>query len=297
MENKESSTKFRLTRFAPTPSGYLHLGNVYSFIITYHLALKHKANILLRIDDMDRDRVKKKYIQDIFDTLNFLELPYHQGPKNLKDFKSHYSQRQRIDLYRTALERLKEKQVLFACDCSRKKIEKMDPNGFYTGFCRNRQLDLNTKNVAWRMKVDRHHEVAYQDLLEGTTIGKIPGILADFIVKRKDGLPAYQLTSVVDDIHFGVDLIIRGKDLGGSTLAQVYLSDYLETNSFSKNTFYHHPLIQGPDNLKLSKSSGATSIQFLRKSGKKKEDIYQMIGDWMGSPIPIRSLDEFSGII
>lgn len=297
MENKDSLKKFRLTRFAPTPSGYLHLGNVYSFIITYHLAQKHHANILLRIDDMDRDRVKKKFIQDIFDTLDFLEITYHQGPKNLKEFESQYSQRKRIGLYRSALESLKQKQVLFACDCSRKKIEKMDPNGFYTGFCRNRHLDFKTKDVAWRMKVDRHKDVPYQDLFDGTIIGKIPGILADFIVRRKDGLPAYQLTSVVDDIHFGVDLIIRGKDLGGSTLAQVYLSDHLENNSFSKNTFYHHPLIQGPDHQKLSKSSGATSIQFLRKSGKKKEDIFQMIGDWMGSSIPIRSLGEFSGLV
>lgn len=297
MENKDPLEKFRLTRFAPTPSGYLHLGNIYSFIITYHLALKHQAKILLRIDDMDRERVKKKFIHDIFDTLDFLEIPYHQGPKNHKDFKSQYSQRQRIDLYRSALERLKEKQVLFACDCSRKKIEKMDPNGFYTGFCRNRHLDFKTKDVAWRMKVDRHHDVSYQNLYEGTTIGKITGILADFIVKRKDGLPAYQLTSVVDDIHFGVDLVIRGKDLAGSTLAQVYLADHLDKNSFSKNTFHHHPLIQGPDQQKLSKSSGATSIQFLRKSGKKKENIFEMIGKWMGSPIPIRSLDEFSKLV
>jgi glutamyl/glutaminyl-tRNA synthetase len=297
MKNLDPLKKFRLTRFAPTPSGYLHLGNIYSFIITYHLAKKHQAKILLRIDDMDRDRVKKKFIQDIFDTLDFLEIPYHQGPKNLKEFESQFSQRKRMGLYRSALESLKQMRSLFACDCSRKKIEKMDPNGFYTGFCRNRKLDFNAKDIAWRIKVDRHHEVSYTDLFDGATIGKIPGILADFIVKRKDGLPAYQLTSVVDDIHFGVDLIIRGKDLGGSTLAQVYLSDYLDKNSFSQNTFYHHPLIQGPDHQKLSKSSGATSIQFLRKSGKKKEEIYQMIGDWMGTPIPIRSLGEFSGLV
>lgn len=286
-------TAFRLTRYAPTPSGFLHLGNIYSFILTYHLAKKHQARILLRIDDMDRERVKTKFIEDIFDNLDFMELPYDLGPKDVTDFKVNYSQTTRLDYYIKALEILKKNKRLFGCDCSRKKIEKMSPKAYYTGFCRNRNLQYEKQEVAWRFKCDLHQDIRFKDLNEGHLIGKLPGILKDFIIRKKDGLPAYQLTSVVDDLHFGVDLIVRGKDLWGSTLAQVLLSDYLEPNTFSQNTFYHHQLIQNPQRQKLSKSAGSTSIQFLRKSGMKKEDIYNMIGEFIGLKEKINSLEEF----
>jgi glutamyl/glutaminyl-tRNA synthetase len=294
MKAEPKNKKFNLTRFAPTPSGFLHIGNVYSFILTYHIAKKYESKILLRIDDMDRDRVKNKYIQDIFDSLDFLEIPFDIGPKNLKDFQANFSQKNRIELYREALQQIKQKGVLFACDCSRKKIEKSDPNGYYTGFCRNRKLDFNQKENAWRIKVDKHQEVSFFDLKEGLVTGKIPGILADFIIRKKDTFPAYQLTSVVDDLTYGVDLIIRGKDLWGSTLAQSYLSQLMHDNNFAQNTFYHHALIQGTDKQKLSKSAGATSIQYLRKSGKKKEDVFQLIGNLLGEKRNFRSLSDFS---
>lgn len=290
-------TAFKLTRYAPTPSGFLHLGNIYSFILTYHLAKKHQARIMLRIDDMDRERVKTKFIQDIFDTLEFMEFPYDMGPKNIADFQTNYSQMNRLDLYSNALEIIKKNKNLFACDCSRKKIEKINPKGYYTGYCINRNLPFDQKEVAWRLKAEMHQEIRFNDLNEGSLIGKLPGILTDFIVRKKDGFPAYQVTSVVDDLHYGVDLIVRGKDLYGSTLAQICLSEFLETNTFSQNSFYHHPLIQDPNHQKLSKSSGATSIQFLRKAGKKKEDVFQMVGDWLGVKGKINSLDEFGKFV
>lgn len=290
-------TKSKLTRYAPTPSGFLHIGNVYSFIVTYHLAKTHQAKILLRIDDMDKERVKNKYIQDIFDTLDFLELPYDIGPKDLKDFNANHSQRKRMEQYSKSLDNLKKSQLIFACDCSRNKVEKMHPKGYYTGFCRKRKLPFDQKETSWRLKVDMHQDISFKDLNEGHVVGKLPGILTDFIVRRKDGLPAYQLTSVVDDLLFGVDLIVRGKDLFGSTLAQVFLSEHLGQNTFAQNTFYHHYLLQDPNNQKLSKSAGAASIQFMRKSGKKKADVYKMIGDWLGIKEPIKSLEGFEGYI
>jgi glutamyl/glutaminyl-tRNA synthetase len=288
---------FKLTRYAPTPSGFLHLGNVYSFIVTYHLARKHQAKVLLRIDDLDKERIKNRYIQDIFDTLDFLELPYDLGPKNLKDFTSNFSQNKRMEQYTKGLEILKKSQLLFACDCSRKKVEKMHPKGYYAGFCRNRKLPFDQNEISWRLKANMHQDISFKDLNEGHIVGKLPGILTDFVVREKDGLPAYQLTSVVDDLHFGVDLIVRGKDLFGSTLAQVYLSEHLAPNTFAQNTFYHHYLLQDPKNQKLSKSAGATSIQSMRKSGKKKEDIFSTIGEWLGVKEPIKSLEEFGRYI
>lgn len=293
MTIQSSDLIYSLTRFAPTPSGYLHLGNIYSFLMTVKIAQKFKSKILLRIDDMDRERVKVEYIQDIFDALDFLEIPYDLGPKNLKDFENEYSQKYRMPLYLDALEKLKKSGNLFACNCSRKKILGMNNSGQYSGFCRDRGLGFNRKNVAWRFRMDAMNPISFKDIELGLTTEKLPGILADFIVRRKDGLPAYQLTSVLDDLYFGIDLIVRGQDLLGSTLAQLYLSTFLPGNNFIQAGFFHHPLIRKYDGQKLSKSAGDTSVQFLRKSGKKKEDIYEMIGKWMGLGMPIRNLGDF----
>ncbi|PSL07631.1 glutamyl-tRNA synthetase [Cecembia rubra] len=284
---------YSLTRFAPTPSGYLHLGNIFSFLTTFKIAKTHHAKILLRIDDMDRERVRKEYIQDIFDTLDFLEIPYDLGPKNLKHFESEYAQKNRMELYLDALETLKKTGKLFACNCSRKKILDLNPNGYYSGYCRDRFLGFNKKNIAWRFCVDARESISFMDIEAGITEGNLPEILADFIVRRKDGLPAYQLSSVVDDLYFGVDLIVRGKDLLGSTMTQVHLSKFLSNNSFGQIGFFHHSLIRKADGQKLSKSAGDTSVQFLRKSGKKKEDIFEMIGKRMGQDTPIRGLQDF----
>src|ERR1700761_4059345 len=98
---------FKKTRIAPTPSGFLHLGNILSFAITAALAAQSNAKILLRIDDFDRERTNKLYIQDIFDTLNFLEIPYHEGPRNMHEYETEYSQIHRMPLYTAALQQLR----------------------------------------------------------------------------------------------------------------------------------------------------------------------------------------------
>jgi glutamyl-tRNA synthetase len=103
--------------------------------------------------------------------------------------------------------------------------------------------------------------------------------MQDFVVRKKDGYPAYQLTSILDDLYFGVDLIVRGQDLWPSTLAQLYLASFLPGGAdFKKTRFYHHELLKDQDGGKLSKSAGATSVQFLRKEGRSPEDIFRMIG-------------------
>src|ERR1700755_812419 len=115
----EGIKHFKKTRIAPTPSGFLHLGNAYSFALTAALAEKYGAKILLRIDDLDRERVQKEYVQDIFDTLNFLELPWDEGPRNVMELERDWSQIHRMGLYKEALDLLREEGDLFACNCSR----------------------------------------------------------------------------------------------------------------------------------------------------------------------------------
>jgi glutamyl-tRNA synthetase len=122
-------------------------------------------------------------------------------------------------------------------------------------------------------------ELTMQQLDGQVFRGQLDPGMKDFVIRKKDGFPAYQLTSITDDLHFGVDLIVRGQDLWPSTLAQLYLARLLPGGTaFANATFHHHGLLTEKDGDKLSKSEGATSIQFLRKEGASAADIYKMIG-------------------
>jgi glutamyl-tRNA synthetase len=276
---------FNLTRFAPTPSGFLHLGNLYSFLLTKVLAEKHGTKILLRIDDLDRERYREEYVQDIFDTLDFMELSYELGPKNLREFETQWSQIHRMEQYQAALEELGEKRLVFACDCSRKKIHEMDSSGYYLGHCQDRRIPLDRKEVTWRfnaLETDFVSLNSYPNQLNTSLV--LPADIAFFILKKKDQQPAYQLTSLLDDLHFGVDLIVRGQDLYSSSLAQLALAEKLSKPEFQNITFFHHLILKGPKKKKLSKSDGSTSIKSMRQSGKKPRDVYQILGEYLGNP-------------
>lgn len=280
---------FKLTRFAPTPSGFLHLGNLYSFLVTKALAEKTGAKILLRIDDLDRDRYRTEYVQDIFDTLDFMEISYDQGPKTIQEFEQEWSQIHRMNNYLEAIEQIRDKNLVFACDCTRKKIQQLDSSGYYLGHCQVRNIPLERNETCWRMDTFDTGFIKIKTYSEGEKSYTLPEDSAFFIVRKKDKLPAYQLTSLIDDVQYGVDLIVRGNDLLGSTLDQQILANGLGLNSFQEATFHHHPLVKGPKNKKLSKSEGATSIQFLRKEGKKPTDIYQILGEMLG----VNSVQDF----
>lgn len=289
--------KFSLTRIAPTPSGFLHLGNAYSFLITKAIAEKHGAKILLRIDDLDRERYRAEYVADIFESLDFLEIKIDQGPKDLREFETEWSQIHRMDNYEAALNKLRSSGKVFACDCSRKKIQLLDPSGYYLGQCLDRRIPLDKPEVAWRIDTTESDFLHFKEYPDQRKSALIPQDTAFYIVRKRDGLPAYHLTSVVDDIHFGVDLIVRGNDLYSSTLAQLDLARNLREHQFEKITFHHHALIKGPKQEKLSKSEGATSIQFLRKEGKKLSEIFEILGKLSGHGVPVTSFEEFKAII
>jgi glutamyl-tRNA synthetase len=262
------------TRIAPTPSGYLHVGNVLSFAITAALAQKHSAKILLRIDDIDQARANKLYVQDIFDTLNFLGIPWDEGPRDAIDFEQNYSQVHRMPNYRKALDELRDRGAVYACTCSRKKINTCE--------CFNKHIPLDTPEASWRL-ITNNNVVSIRDYSDNVIQTTLPEDMQNFIVKKKDGFPAYQLTSVIDDLYYGVDLIVRGEDLWSSTLAQQVLASALgRGNEFSAITFCHHPLITDETGQKLSKSAGATSVKYLRESGKPATEIFDLIASITG---------------
>ena len=283
---------FQRTRLAPTPSGYLHLGNALSFAITVALARQQGARIFLRIDDLDRERVKRAYVEDIFDTLEYLELPWDEGPKNYKEYETSFSQIHRLDLYNNALQRLRNQGLVFACDCSRSDVLTNHPEGVYTGTCKQKGLPLDRDGYNWRLDTSTNGELAFNGLDSKIIRAALPQNMQYFVIRKRDGFPAYQLASVVDDEHFGFDFIVRGVDLWDSTLAQILLAKVLDFGAFQDATFFHHALLTTTANEKLSKSAGATSIQYFRKQGKTKADVFQMIGKMVGLLYPISSWEE-----
>jgi len=300
---------YKLTRIAPTPSGYLHLGNVFSFAVTAAIARRSSAEILLRIDDLDQERVQREYVEDIFETLKFMKIPWDRGPRSADEFLGHWSQVHRLPLYRAALGRLRAAGAVFGCSCSRAEVSRAGRDGGYPGTCRERGLELEGE-VNWRLRTEAAFDGgtavgAGTEAAAGTAAGtgtdgdpwtaagpgvllvktypggvieaRLPAEMRDLVVRKKDGSPAYQLSSVVDDLYYGVDLIVRGQDLWASTLAQLYLSYPLRAEGFREVRFYHHPLLMTGDGEKLSKSAGATSIQYLRRQGLRAAEIYALI--------------------
>lgn len=285
--NLANMRQFRRTRIAPTPSGYLHLGNVFSFAITAALARESGARTMLRIDDLDRERTRAAYVADIFETLVYLDIPWDDGPTDCDAFEAAYSQMHRMELYRDALQQLRDSGAVFACDCSRSaqrhhhSSNHHSPGG-YTGRCKHRGLSLDGSGYCWRIDTDKT---------------QLPADMRDFIVRKKDGIPAYQLASVVDDMHFGVDLMVRGQDLVGSTAAQLFLADKLGYQWFREATFVHHTLLMADGGEKLSKSAGATSIHYLRNKGYSKTAIYRTIGQMAGLQQSISSWEDLAPLI
>ncbi len=288
---------FKKTRIAPTPSGFLHLGNVLSFVITAGLAKKTGAKIFLRIDDADRERTNKLYVQDIFDTLDFLGIPWHEGPRNLHEYEHEYSQVHRIGLYKQVLQQLRDDGALFACRCTRTQVVVQRDSSVYPGTCRNLNIPLDAESVSWRLRTKKD-QVLEVKTWPGTVVeATLPPTMSEFIVRKKDGFPAYQLTSVVDDMYFGVDLIVRGSDLWNSTLAQLYLASLIKGQSFSGTTFYHHPLLNGTDGNKLSKSAGDTSVHYLRKEGKQPGDVYTSIAGMLNIAEPVETWEQLFALM
>ena len=234
-----------MLRMAPTPSGFLHRGNLLNFYLNWHAARSKGARLLLRIDDLDADRKRPEYVAGIFETLHHAGFDWDIGPgtgmtdtaRCVADFEACWSQHHRIDLYNELLARLRDTGLLFACRKSRKDIAAA--GGVYPPDFREQGLSLDNPDVAWRIR----------------TAGLDP-TMQDFVVRRRDGIPAYQVASVADDLHFGVTHIIRGEDLEPSTRAQIWLAGLLGETAFGEIRFLHHPLLRNERGEKLSKSAG-----------------------------------------
>ncbi len=251
-----------VSRIAPTPSGFLHLGNAVNFLVTWAIVKSLGGTLFLRIDDMDGIRFRKEVLEDIFVSLDWLGLDWDKGPLGPDDFYQNYSLQLKKGTYRHQLHLLLEKSDQpFACQCSRSAIKKKSANGLYPGTCRDKALVFEPFSHAIRLKVDpdtcirinnRHIDLARE--------------FGDFVIWRKDDQPSYQLASLLEDEAAKVNLIIRGEDLLPSTAAQLYLAHCYGFSSFPSCCFRHHGLILGKNGKKLSKSRGAYALKDIRQA-------------------------------
>lgn len=255
------------TRLAPTPSGYLHAGNAINFLITARLAQATGARVLLRIDDLDAERVRPEYLEDIFRSLEWLGIAWDEGPSGPEDFRQNWSQQLRLARYHELTDALRRQGVLYACDCSRSKLRTEAIEGRYPGTCRTRGSDLDGPDRAWRLDLGAELTVQVPSCSGASTEVDLARSMGDPILRQRNGRPAYQLASLADDIDFATTFIVRGADLLASSACQLHCAELLGLKTLQQVCFVHHELLHDDAGNKLSKSAGASSLKAMREGG------------------------------
>jgi glutamyl/glutaminyl-tRNA synthetase len=262
-----------ITRFAPGPTGFLHLGHVANAIYVWGVARALGGRVLLRMEDHDRGRSRPEYEAAALDDLDWLGLvPDLGSAAELRRGPSFHRQSDCGPVYAAALERLTATATVYGCDCSRKKIaaEAGDPfnqETRYPGRCRYRGLSP-TDGRGIRLVIQPGAET-FTDVLRGPATQAPAEQCGDLLLRDRSGNWTYQFAVVVDDVRHEVDLVIRGEDLLPSTGRQIRLARMLGRDR--PPVFLHHPLIRKRGGAKLSKSDGDTGLRELRAAGASPE--------------------------
>ncbi len=268
------------TRIAPTPSGYLHEGNLANMLLTHQWATALGADVHLRVDSIDAARVRPEYVEDIFEAMSWLGISYVQGPRSHEEAWSERDRR--IARARKGLgEAQRRGLVAYACTCTRASGTAASPGGC-PGGCRTKQRAFVPGGTSMRVMVPEDTVVR----VDGRDID-VARELGDFVIWRRDDLPAYQWTSVVDDSDAGMTHILRGEDLRVSTAAQMFLARHLSDDAFVAADIRHHPLLTGPDAAKLSKSQLGRH-EPLPRTEEQRERIAELattLGNAIGLPV------------
>ena len=254
-----------LTRFAPAPTGALHLGHVLNAIYVWEMARQHGARVLLRIEDHDRERCRPEYETGILDDLDWLGfVPDVYPTAEYRAGRCAGRQSDREDIYRDAVKRLHAQGLLYACDCTRRTI-----SGRYDGRCRSRALPL-ADGYSWRVVMDEGVE-RFDDILLGRQTQDPSTQCGDVLIRDRRGNWTYQFAVSVDDWEQNVHLVIRGADLLESTGRQIRLGRMLGREQPA--TYAHHLLIMKSPDQKLSKSDGDTGVRDLQGRGWTPADV------------------------
>ncbi len=265
------------TRFAPAPTGYLHLGHALNAVYVWSIARAFGGDVLLRIEDHDRQRSRAHYEQAILDDLAWLGLTWDNARTSHPD---PIRQSDRGKAYEHALAALAQSRGVYACRCSRRVIASHGLRAgeqWYSGTCRNADVPF-AETPARRLRLT-DAAVRFDDLRHGR-ITQVPADqCGDLLLRDRLGQWTYQFAVVVDDIECGTSVIIRGDDLLASTGRQILLSEQL--GHVASPVVVHHPLVVHPDGTKLSKSNGDTALHELRALGWTAERVLGHAA-WLG---------------
>jgi len=249
-----------ITRFAPSPTGTLHIGGVRTALFNYVYAKKHSGKFLVRIEDTDRERSTKEFEKNILDSLDSIGLSPDEKPIN---------QSERGNIYQAAAQKIIDSGQAYYCNCSIERLEKMrseqQANGQkpqYDGKCRNLNLQKSS-NTVLRLKTPLDGEIVVKDYVRGDIVFN-NAELDDLIILRSDGSPTYHLCNVVDDYEQGITTVIRGEDHISNTPRQIHIQNALE---YPKLEYAHLPLVLGADKKRLSKRHAATSLGEYKDEG------------------------------
>ena len=252
-----------ITRFAPAPTGHLHIGHVVNALHVWGYARAHGGQVLLRIEDHDGQRSRKDYEESIIEDLAWLGF-VPDGPL--------VRQSERTVLYERALDRLRQAGLVYACECSRREILEAGgagPELRYPGTCAAKGL-ADASGRALRVRLPRSEE-RFVDLACGEQIQVPSDQCGDLLVRDRNGYWTYQFAVTVDDIEQGVTHVIRGVDLLASTGRQIQLARMLGRHTAP--SFMHHPLVMKSPEQKVSKSDGDTGIREMRAAGRTSGEV------------------------
>lgn len=280
-----------VTRFAPSPTGPLHLGHAYSALLAHDMARTAGGQFLLRIEDIDRTRARPAWEDQIYDDLRWLGLTWDAAPLRQSD---------RLPAYRAALEGLWERGLLYACDCTRRDIQfalsapqegvepAFGPDGLiYPGTCRDKprpakmpegaalRLDMTRAVAALDTAAIRYEETGETPQIVTVLAQEMTSTVGDIILSRRDFLGSYHLSVVLDDAHQGITHVVRGQDIAEATQIHVLLQSLLELPT---PIYHHHRLIRDPKGKRLAKRDDARAIAKYRTDGVSPADIRRMVG-------------------
>lgn len=282
-------------RFAPSPSGSLHIGNVRTALFNWLFARKNRGTFILRIEDTDVERTYESAYSGILEDLTWLGLNWDEGP---------YKQSERLEIYRSYAQRFLKEGLAYRCFCTPEELEREREQALregkpprYSGRCARlspdeiSRLEAEGRPYSIRFKIPESAYFIVEDIVRGRIEFNVNAITGDFIILRSDGMPTYNFAVVIDDYLMGITHVIRGEDHLSNTPRQLLIYNAL---GVTPPRFAHLPMIVGSDHSKLSKREGSLSIKELREQGFIPEGIinYLALLGWSPKGDEIKSLDE-----
>lgn len=272
-------------RFAPSPTGQMHMGNAWTALLAWLQVRAAGGTMVLRLEDLDPDRSRSAYGEELLADLRWLGLDWDEGP-DVGGSHGPYCQGERRASYQAAVAILAARGLVYPCYCTRAQLAAAAPHvgegePAYAGTCRQRRDVPSERRPSLRVRIAAE-TVCFTDLVYGAVQQKLAEAVGDFVVRRADGVHAYQLAVVLDDAAMNITHVLRGHDLLASTPRQLYLYKLL---GLTPPVFAHVPLLLGEDGARLSKRHGDLSIAALRQQGITPAAIIGYLG-WQAGLLP-----------